>query len=103
MLKPTNQLHILVENTSERIKEELKLQQEKEAENNRRIVINRSKKVNELYKKISAKNATLQSLFGRDFSILHLLNLKRNIDVTSPEEAINIQVLLLKPMEDKMY
>lgn len=37
------------------------------------------------------------------FSILHLLNLKRNIDVTSPEEATNIQVLLLKPMEDKMY
>lgn len=24
------------------------------------------------------------------FSILHLLNLKRNIDVTSPEEATNI-------------
>lgn len=37
------------------------------------------------------------------FSFLHLMNLKRNIDVTSPEEATNIQVLLLKPMEDKMY
>ena len=49
------------------IKEELKLQHEKEAEDNHKTVINRSKKINKLYKKISAKNATLQSLFGRDF------------------------------------
>ena len=50
----------------------------KEADNNRRIVINRSRKINELYKKISAKNATLQSLFGRDFKYLLLIEFEKN-------------------------
>ena len=36
-------------------------------------------------------------------SILYLLNLKRSIDVTSLEEVTNIQVLLPKPIADKMY
>ena len=36
-------------------------------------------------------------------SVLHLLNLKRRIDVTSLEEVTNIQVLLPKPIADKMY
>ena len=36
-------------------------------------------------------------------SVLHLLNLKRRIDVTSLEEVTNIKVLLPKPMADKMY
>ena len=36
-------------------------------------------------------------------SILNLSNLKRRIDVTSLEEATNIQVLLPKPIADKMY
>ena len=36
-------------------------------------------------------------------SILYLSNLKRSIDVTSLEEVTNIQVLLPKPMADKMY
>lgn len=36
-------------------------------------------------------------------SIIRLLNLKRSIDVTSLEEVANIQVLLPKPMADKMY
>ena len=58
-------------------KEELKLQHEKEAENNRRIVINRSKKINEFYKKISAKNATLQYLFGRDFQYPPLIEFEK--------------------------
>ena len=59
------------------IKEELILQHEKEAEANRKIVINRSKKINELYKKISAKNATLQSLFGRDFQYPPLVEFEK--------------------------
>lgn len=58
-------------------KEELKFQHEKEAENNRRIVINRSKKINDLYKKISAKNTTLQSLFGRDFQYPPLIEFEK--------------------------
>ena len=45
--------------------------------NNRRIVINRSRKINELYKKISAKNATLQSLFGRDFKYPLLIEFEK--------------------------
>ena len=48
-------------------KEEQRLQREKEVADNHRKVVNRSKKINELYKKISAKNNALQSLFGRDF------------------------------------
>ena len=36
-------------------------------------------------------------------SILYLSNLKRSIDVTPLEEVTNIQVLLPKPMADKMY
>ena len=36
-------------------------------------------------------------------SIIRLLNLKRSIDVTSLEEVTNIQVLLPKPIADKMY
>ena len=59
------------------IKEELKLRREKEEEDNRRIFINRLKKVNELYKKISAKNAVLQSLFGRDFKYPPLIKFEK--------------------------
>ena len=36
-------------------------------------------------------------------SIIRLSNLKRSIDVTSLEEVTNIQVLLPKPIADKMY
>ena len=36
-------------------------------------------------------------------SILYLSNLKRSIDVTPLEEVTNIQVLLPKPIADKMY
>ena len=59
-------LNILIEEDLNQ-KEEQRLQHEKEVADNHRKVVNRSKKINELYKKISAKNNTLQSLFGRDF------------------------------------
>ena len=50
-----------------KVKEEDRAQREKQvAENHRKSVV-RTKKINELYKKISAKNSALQSLFGRDF------------------------------------
>ena len=59
-------LNILIEEDLNQ-KEEQRLQHEKDVADNHRKVVNRSKKINELYKKISAKNNTLQSLFGRDF------------------------------------
>lgn len=50
---------------------------------------------------------TIQKLYNfyliEILSVLHLLNLKRRIDVTSLEEVTNIQLLLLKRMADKMY
>ena len=54
-------------------------------------------------KRFSAKTQHYNLCLVEIFSILHLLNLKRNIDVISLEEPTSTQVLLPKPMEDKMY
>ncbi len=48
-------------------KEESEQLHEKVAQNNHKIAVNRLKKINELYKKMSMKNQVMKCLFGGDF------------------------------------